>query len=134
MFIGRKQELQFLEDKYNSKGGQLVVLYGRRRVGKTEPLDLLIDEIQKENTSDNGPPDQIIAAGRNYRMSVIAATQQFQVKGKLKSWFGNFDTKVILKPTNNDCDAVLRFLNLRNMSQNFLKQMRRDDCIVAGNL
>lgn len=38
MFIGRKQELQFLEDKYNSKGGQLIVLYGRRRVGKTETL------------------------------------------------------------------------------------------------
>jgi len=28
MFIGRKQELQFLEDRYNSKNGQLVVLYG----------------------------------------------------------------------------------------------------------
>ena len=38
MFIGRKQELQFLEDKYNSRGGQLIVLYGRRRVGKTETL------------------------------------------------------------------------------------------------
>ena len=38
MFIGRKKELQFLEDKYNSKNGQLVVLYGRRRVGKTETL------------------------------------------------------------------------------------------------
>ena len=38
MFIGRKQELQFLEDKYNSKGGQLIVLYGRRRVGKTDTL------------------------------------------------------------------------------------------------
>ena len=38
MFIGRKQELQFLEDKYKSNGGQLVVLYGRRRVGKTETL------------------------------------------------------------------------------------------------
>ena len=38
MFIGRKLELQFLEDKYNSKGGQLIVLYGRRRVGKTETL------------------------------------------------------------------------------------------------
>ncbi len=38
MFIGRKQELQFFEDKYNSIGGQLIVLYGRRRVGKTETL------------------------------------------------------------------------------------------------
>lgn len=38
MFIGREQELNFFEDKYNAPGGQLVVLYGRRRVGKTEML------------------------------------------------------------------------------------------------
>lgn len=38
MFIGRKQELKFLNDKYDSPSGQLVVLYGRRRVGKTETL------------------------------------------------------------------------------------------------
>jgi AAA+ ATPase superfamily predicted ATPase len=38
MFIGRKQELKFFEDKYNAPGGQLVVLYGRRRIGKTETL------------------------------------------------------------------------------------------------
>ena len=38
MFIGRSSELQFFEDKYNTPGGQLVVLYGRRRVGKTELL------------------------------------------------------------------------------------------------
>ena len=38
MFIGRKTELQFLENKYHSRGGQMIVLYGRRRVGKTETL------------------------------------------------------------------------------------------------
>lgn len=38
MFIGREKELKFLQDKYEAKGGQLVVLYGRRRVGKTETL------------------------------------------------------------------------------------------------
>lgn len=38
MFIGRDAELQFLEDKYNVAKGQLIVLYGRRRVGKTETL------------------------------------------------------------------------------------------------
>lgn len=38
MFIGREQELQFLQDKYDEKKGQLIVLYGRRRVGKTETL------------------------------------------------------------------------------------------------
>ena len=38
MFIGREAELKFLNDKYETEGGQLVVLYGRRRVGKTETL------------------------------------------------------------------------------------------------
>lgn len=38
MFIGREAELQFLENRYHAAGGQLVVLYGRRRVGKTETL------------------------------------------------------------------------------------------------
>lgn len=38
MFVGRKTELAFLQDKYDEKRGQLVVLYGRRRVGKTETL------------------------------------------------------------------------------------------------
>jgi len=38
MFIGRKNELKFLNDKYNSNKAELIVLYGRRRVGKTETL------------------------------------------------------------------------------------------------
>jgi AAA+ ATPase superfamily predicted ATPase len=38
MFIGRDRELKFFEEKYNAPGGQLVVLYGRRRIGKTETL------------------------------------------------------------------------------------------------
>lgn len=38
MFIGRETELAFLEEKYKEKKSQLIVLYGRRRVGKTETL------------------------------------------------------------------------------------------------
>lgn len=38
MFIGREAELKFLEERYNSTDGQLIVLYGRRRIGKTELL------------------------------------------------------------------------------------------------
>ena len=38
MFIGRKAELNFLNDKYAASDGQLIVLYGRRRVGKTETI------------------------------------------------------------------------------------------------
>lgn len=38
MFIGREAELKFLNDKYETNGGQLIVLYGRRCVGKMETL------------------------------------------------------------------------------------------------
>lgn len=38
MFIGREAELQFLNNRYQTDRGQLIVLYGRRRVGKTETL------------------------------------------------------------------------------------------------
>lgn len=38
LFIGRKAELDFLNSKYSEPQGQLIVLYGRRRVGKTEIL------------------------------------------------------------------------------------------------
>ena len=38
MFIGRKKELDFFNERYNSKKAELIVLYGRRRVGKTETL------------------------------------------------------------------------------------------------
>lgn len=37
-FIGRKKELDFLEGCYESSCAQLVIVYGRRRVGKTEML------------------------------------------------------------------------------------------------
>ena len=38
MFIGRAAELKYLEERYNSDRAELIVLYGRRRIGKTELL------------------------------------------------------------------------------------------------
>jgi AAA+ ATPase superfamily predicted ATPase len=38
MFVGRKKELDFLKRCYESSGAQLIVVYGRRRVGKTALL------------------------------------------------------------------------------------------------
>jgi len=59
MFIGRKQELQFFNDKYNAPGSQLVVLYGRWRIGKTDrrckeaPNNTIIEAIALGNTQLN---------------------------------------------------------------------------------
>ncbi|MEA4813130.1 MAG: ATP-binding protein [Anaerolineaceae bacterium] len=58
MFIGREQELQELNRRYQQKGFQMPVIYGRRRVGKTR----LIQEFCKDKPNfffsaleQNGP-------------------------------------------------------------------------------
>lgn len=38
-FINRTRELEFLQKKYLSKDAELIILYGRRRIGKTELLN-----------------------------------------------------------------------------------------------
>jgi len=43
-FINRQQELAFLQRKYESNEPELVILYGRRRIGKTE----LLNEFSKD--------------------------------------------------------------------------------------
>ncbi len=43
-FINRQEELEFLQDAYKSDKSQLVVLYGRRRVGKTYLLQHFMKE------------------------------------------------------------------------------------------
>ncbi len=44
MFIGREKELKLLEEKYSAKTAQLVVIYGRRRVGKSALVNQFLDE------------------------------------------------------------------------------------------
>lgn len=36
LFVNREQELKFLEEHYKTKTPELIIIYGRRRVGKTE--------------------------------------------------------------------------------------------------
>jgi AAA+ ATPase superfamily predicted ATPase len=43
MFIGRARELAALEQRYDAKGGQLVLLAGRRRIGKTFLLQRFVN-------------------------------------------------------------------------------------------
>ncbi len=44
MFINREHELAFLEQQYNNKNSSFIVIYGRRRIGKT----FLINEFIKD--------------------------------------------------------------------------------------
>lgn len=58
VFYGRKAELDLLQKSYNSKTGNLVVIYGRRRIGKSTLVKhfakskriLLFEGLESENT------------------------------------------------------------------------------------
>lgn len=59
MFVGREHELGLLNDRYRSEKSELVVIYGRRRIGKSslverfleeKPVSLRFEGIEGENT------------------------------------------------------------------------------------
>ena len=60
MFIGREAELKSLENLYGKEGFQMLVLYGRRRIGKTALLShfckgkrTLFFTAEQKNDTDN---------------------------------------------------------------------------------
>lgn len=44
LIIGRQKEIEQINECYESKESQLVILYGRRRVGKTFLINQIFDE------------------------------------------------------------------------------------------
>lgn len=45
MFYGRQEELKFLESRYTSPKAEFIIIYGRRRIGKTELLKQFAQDI-----------------------------------------------------------------------------------------
>ena len=43
MFVGRQKELKVLNDRYQSEQFEMVVIYGRRRIGKTALINRFIE-------------------------------------------------------------------------------------------
>ena len=68
MFIGRQQELRFLENKYKNADGQLLVVYGRRRVGKTEILRRFCDNKEEIFFTCTEIPDEQLLRSFSQRL------------------------------------------------------------------
>jgi len=69
-FINRSRELEFLEKKHHEEGPQLFVIYGRRRIGKTE----LIKEFLK-----NKKGAYIYCTTESFRENMHSIAVKFQV-------------------------------------------------------
>lgn len=87
MFVNRKNELMTLQDALASKKAEFVVIYGRRRVGKTELLKQIL-QIREDAIyflgREEAPHDMLA------RLSVIAA-EKFQDERLIRFPFKNLD-------------------------------------------
>ena len=68
MFIGRESELSFLESRFQTQTAQLIVLYGRRRVGKTETLRKFCEGKEHIFYTCTEIPDEQQLAGLSQRL------------------------------------------------------------------
>ncbi len=80
-FVDRKEELEFLNKEYDKKGSSFVVLYGRRRIGKTS----LISRFAK-----------------NKNMLYFLATEESEIQNqeKLKNQIAEYTNNELLKSVN----------------------------------
>lgn len=69
MFIGREQELNFLNSRYHSKNTELIFLYGRYHIGKTETLHEFCKDKEHIFYSCQECPDNIQL--RNFSQSLL---------------------------------------------------------------
>ncbi|MCK4760747.1 MAG: AAA family ATPase [Candidatus Aminicenantes bacterium] len=92
MFVGRKYELQQLEDKCSSSKSELVVIYGRRRIGKSSLVEKFAENkdffykfegIEGENTK--GQIDSFVNIMAKY------IDDSFLGKIRFDSWHTVFD-------------------------------------------
>lgn len=85
MFIGRKQELEFLNSAYESNKAEFIVLYGRRRVGKTELITTFCEN--KPNIFYAAKESTDTAQLRSFSETVITYNKEhFKFVDTFKDW------------------------------------------------
>lgn len=90
LFVNRQQELRFLDEHYKTKAAELVVLYGRRRVGKTEfTLQFSKNKPHIYFLADQRPETELIHELKQ-RMSLYLQNESF-AKLAVKDWVELFD-------------------------------------------
>ena len=90
-FIDREEELNTLESEYRREGASLVILYGRRRVGKTS----LISEFIK----DKNIPFILIAT----KTDKLNQSEKAKMMKNVKEVFGEID---FIKASVDDAKSI----------------------------
>lgn len=85
LFVNREEELRFLEKHYSEKSAELIVIYGRRRIGKTElSLQFSKNKPHLYFLADRRPESELIQDLKQ-RMSDFLKDESF-AKLNIKDW------------------------------------------------
>ncbi len=108
MFIGRKQELRYLDNAYNSDEAKFIIIYGRRRVGKTELITTFCSDkptifyAAKETTD--------AAQLRSFSQTVIGYNKEkFRYIETFKDWESAFSALIELSQEQRLIVAIDEF-------------------------
>lgn len=132
-FIGRKKELQFLEDEFAQDRASLVILYGRRRIGKTT---LIKQFIQKKNAFYFVATEESERENRrNFQHAVSAFTQNtFLKKDVLLEWDEIFSVLNQHQPGKKKIIAIDEFQYLGKARASFPSIFQKAwDQMLAGS-
>ncbi len=106
-FIGRKFELETLEREYN-RNSSFVIIYGRRRVGKTT---LIGEFIKDKNAVYYLATEEIESQSINHFTSIVSkfTKQEYLKKAKFSNWYDLFDIIVNYKKDEKKIIVVDEF-------------------------
>jgi len=90
LFVNREKELTFLEERYKTKEAELIIIYGRRRVGKTElTLQFSKNKPHIYFLADQRPEKNLIQELKK-QMSLYLQNESFE-KLALQDWIELFN-------------------------------------------
>ena len=134
-FIDREQELNFLLSEYRRSGSSLVVIYGRRRIGKTELISKFIndkksiyflateeDEVQNRNAFKNTVSDFL--------------GNELLREARIDNWEILFKSLVAEKPNEKIILAIdeFQYLGLANSAFPSIMQKMWDTYLKNSNI
>jgi hypothetical protein len=84
-FVDRDEELRFLEERFGSAGAELVVIYGRRRIGKTELVARFVKGKPAVYFLADRRPERDLLLELRAKMAQVLADESF-AKLEVKDW------------------------------------------------
>ena len=129
-----KTETSFTESGNQLFDMMLATLYNYQVKHQDSQLDIIIDEVQNQNTAKGSPIYKILKEGRKLHMAFIGATQAYHTRGdRIGDTMNIADTKIFLKPTPDAERAVASALDYNDSKRSAFHKMERGQCLISSN-